>query len=103
MYLNLSSKALCLLIALAFVACEGAAVPQAPISFNDLSPEKERSAVSGNLPINCSQLISPDGRVNIAALAALAALDFPEPVSTAPSSRVTAFMRIRSDFSSLPP
>jgi hypothetical protein len=102
MYLNLPSKALCL-IALAFVACEGAAVPQAPISFNDLSPEKERSPVSDNLPINCSQLISPDGKVNIAALAALAALDFPEPVSTAPSSRVIAFMRIRSDFSSLPP
>jgi hypothetical protein len=91
MYLNLSFKALCLLIALAFVACEGAAVPQAPIRFNDLSPAKERSAVSDNLPINCSQLISPDGKVNTAALAAL---DFPEPVSTAPSSRVIAFMRI---------
>jgi hypothetical protein len=99
MYLNHPSKALCLLIALAFVAYKGAAVPQALISFNDLSPEKERSAaVSDNLPINCSHIISPDGKVNIAALAAL---DAAEPVSTAPPSRVITF-RIRSDFSSLP-
>jgi hypothetical protein len=81
MYLSLPSKALYLLIALAFVACEGAAVPQAPISFNNLSPEKEPSVISENLPINCSQLISPNGKVNIAALAAL---DAAEPVSTAP-------------------
>jgi hypothetical protein len=88
MYLNIPPKSLCLLIALAFVACEGAAVPQAPISFNELSHEKERSAVSGHLPINCSQLNSPDGRVNIAALAAL---DFPEHVGTAPYSPVITF------------